>query len=576
MPLPGIEAARPRKFGTPCSVSGGLLRGAVECFCRRFVSQRVRNAVAAGFGLAVACQGELAAAQSPPFAAPPALEQRLVQAEQRLHELELQRLPGVEDARMQQWEQRLLEAEQRIEQLATPRPQGVRGSFIVNQDNGEGDRGLLERVEALEEQIDEQASELQTYVGKGTDAATLEIEGRIHLDYWAFPESSTAANALETGELDEDPQDRFGFRRIRLGFEGLLYDYVVYALQIEFSEPNEVEFRDVYLGFEELGFFNTVQIGNQKRPYGLDHLNSSNVNVFLERPFAVEAFNEDARRLGICSYNVSDDLRYNWRYGVYNMRNIQDEGVYISDNYQLEVAGRLASTVWYDESSDGRGYAHLAVSGTTAFPDGSNPSDNVNIGPDAGEARFRTRPEARSTNRWLDTGFIAGAEHYHLLGLESVVNLGPLQFAGEYLNTWMEREAGFGDDLHFHGGYFYVSYFLTGEHQEWDRRTGTLDQVEPFENFWLVDTCRDGVQSGIGAWRIAARLSHGDFSDGDIFGGVGDNVTFGVNWWWNANARMQLNYIYGEVDDAETDVGGTPTLVSGTYSIAGARWMIYF
>ena len=66
-----------------------------------------------------------------------------------------------------------------------------------------------------------------------------------------------------------------------------------------------------YIGWKELPLLNELLVGNQKRPYGLDHLNSSRYNVFLERPDIVEAFNQDARRFGACSYGYSDDLAYN-------------------------------------------------------------------------------------------------------------------------------------------------------------------------------------------------------------------------------------------------------------------------
>ena len=126
-----------------------------------------------------------------------------------------------------------------------------------------------------------------------------------------------------------------------------------------------------------------------------------------------------------------------------------------------------------------------------ASPDGETGGDNGSVGPDQNEARFRHRPEARSANRWLDTGRIAGARDYHLLGLEKVLNFGALQFVGEYQNIWMKVDDG--TDLFFHGGYVQASYFLTGEHMTWKRSSGTLDRVKPFENFFLVDRWGGGV-----------------------------------------------------------------------------------
>ncbi len=391
-------------------------------------------------------------------------------------------------------------------------------------------------------------------LGHGKEKMTL--SGRIHLDYWTFPGVDDSLFPLESG----DPQDRFLFRRLRFGVKGDIDDNMLYKIEMEFAEPSEPQFRDAYIGFKDLPVLQQLLIGNQKRPYGLDHLESSRFIIFIERPFIVEAFNQDARRLGICSWGVSEDERYNWRFGVFNMRNIQGLGDYVDDHYQLELAGRLATTAWYDETSGGRGYAHFAIAGSLGSPDGADPVEN--------EARYRTRPEARTSNRWLDTGRIAGAESTALLALESVLNFGALQIGGEYQNLNVNRSAGFGNNVDFGGGYVYASYFLTGEHIPWNREEGISDRVIPFENFFCVQDCDGCRRKGLGAWQVAVRYSHADLTDEDIIGGVGDSVTAGLNWHWNPYARMQFNYIWG-------DINRDPT-ASGQYSIFGVRFMVDF
>jgi len=416
---------------------------------------------------------------------------------------------------------------------------------------------------------------MRTLASSGHSEATMVVNGRIHADLWSFPDSDAAINTFETGDPLLTPQDQFGFRRIRFGVKGDLWKTMLYRIEMEFAGGNESEFRDTYIGWKDLPLFQQVLIGNQKRPYGLDHLNSSRYNVFIERPFVIESFNQDARRLGVQSYSVSEDENWNWRYGVFNQRLIQDEGTYRSDHWQLEFAGRLANTFWYDEASGGRGYGHWAISGTAADPDGSAGGNRA-----SNEARFRQRPEARSVNRWLNTGRIDGAANYQLLGLENVWNFGSLQLVGEYQNIWLQRDAGFGRDLNLHGGYVYASYFLTGEHMPWKRSMGILGRIKPLENFFLVDTCNDGVQGGWGAWQIAYRWSYADFNDDNIQGGRGMSHTLGFNWYWNAYARMQFNAIYGEIDDAAISGGnntGNPAdALSGNYTILGARFMVDF
>ncbi len=432
------------------------------------------------------------------------------------------------------------------------------------------DEDMEEKFAALEERLDEMESSIddvadtagnKSIVQSGSSKSTMKVSGRVHIDAWGFDGGDGSEAGLTRFNDGLEPQNRLGFRRMRFGVKGKVKDNMLYKIEMELASGNNSEFRDAYLGWSNLPVLQTLLMGNQKRPYGLDHLNSSRHNVFIERPYVIEGFNQDARRLGLASYGVSEDQSWNWRYGVWNQRNVQGLGNYIDDHLQLEVAGRLANTIWYDDVSGGRGYAHWAVSGTHA--DSTTNATN--------EARFRTRPEARSSNRWLNTGRIDGADHFELLGLEGVVNVGAVQIVGEYQSVWMSRETGF-EDARFDGAYIYASYFLTGEHMPWDRKSGTIGRVTPHQNFWLVDKCNGCREGGWGAWQVAARYSYADFSDQDIFGGEGESLTLGLNWLWNPNARMQFNYINGQIDNRDAGVG--PEDVD--YDIYGARFMIDF
>lgn len=439
---------------------------------------------------------------------------------------------------------------------STETPSAIK--FVNQDDDGVP---IADVLSGLSDRIDKSAQ-------PGTSKSTMKVVGRVHADYWGFPEDSPAVNAFENeGDTTTTPQDRLGFRRIRFGVRGNVSPNMEYRIELELAEGNNSEYRDAWLGFHDLGFLQTVLIGNQKRPYGLDHLNSSRYNVFIERPFIIESFNQDCRRLGVTSYGLSDDQAWNWRYGVYNQRLIQDESSHVNDHLQLELAGRLANTYIYED--DGATHAHWAISGTVAHPDGSaaNNSQQDN------EARFRHRPEARSNSRWLDTGRIAGADWYNLLGFESLLNFGPLQLVGEYQNTWMQRDSGSGGDLFFFGGYAYVSYFLTGENMAWSRKSGTLGRVKPNENFFMAP---DGSAGGWGAWQVAFRYSYADFTDREITGGIGESCTFGMNWHWNTNARMQFNYIKGTIDERPATVNGPGGNIGGDYGIIGMRFMIDF
>jgi phosphate-selective porin OprO/OprP len=432
--------------------------------------------------------------------------------------------------------------------------------------------------------VESRLAELEAYLhDKGLDKGssssgkpTLKWSGRIHADYWGFPSHSAGISNFEhpptpppVGPLaidGTDVEDRFAFRRLRIGVSGDVLDTMLYKLEFDVNNPGTPEYKDMYIGWKELPYNQQLLLGNQKRPIGLDHLNSSRYNVFMERPLVVEAFNEDARRVGLAMYGYTNNERYHWRYGVYQLENTATDGRTIGDSLQLSGNFRLSSSPWYDESSGGRGYFHWAVSGMYARPDGDNTAADTNNN----DGRFRTRVEARPNRRWLDTGRIAGISDYEIVGVESILNVGPLQVVGEYQSNWAQRTTG--ADLNFHGGYVYVSYFLTGEHQPYSRTRGTLSRVKPFENFFLVDRCCGGKGWGWGALQLAARYSYLDLTDENVLGGSGKNFTAGLNWFWTPYSKVQLNYINGNIDN-HADVNG---FTAGNYQIIGTRFMTDF
>ncbi|MFK7765975.1 MAG: OprO/OprP family phosphate-selective porin [Mariniblastus sp.] len=456
-------------------------------------------------------------------------------------------------------ELRLRELENDVEKKIDTQPKSAKSDTKT-------DKEMAERLAKLEKGVESQGKsldKLEDLPGQilfhGHKSPKMQFFGRIHLDYWSFPKVDNTIFPLEGG----NPQDRFNFRRLRIGIKGDLNDNMFYKYEGEFAGGEDPSYRDAYIGFKDVPYLHTVIIGNHKRPYGLDHLNSSRHNVFIERPFIVEAFNQDSRRLGISSNILTEDKSWNIRYGVWNQQLTQTASGYVGDHYQLEFAGRVAKTAWYDESSGGRGWAHFAVSGSAGVPDGRPGSTN-------NQARYRTRPEARSSGRWLDTGRIAGADSNYLIGLETAFNVGQFNFTGEYMRNNVDRRDAVGEDVAFDGYYAQVSYFLTGEHRTWERKTGTLGRIKPIENFFLVRDCECNTQSGWGAWEVSGRYSHADLNDFDIRGGEADSYTFGLNWYWNPYARMQFNYIIGENENAP-GVGGF-----GDYEIFGLRMMVDF
>lgn len=433
----------------------------------------------------------------------------------------------------------------------------VLGSQAFAQDTEVADEEpSLLTLESMQEQIDELREKLVHKPDIADPATKMKFFGRIQIDSWGVIKSDDAINAFETGDPDDDPENNIEFRRSRFGFSGKTAGNILYKTELDFAHPSGLAFKDMFFGFEDVPYLGKVLIGNQKRPYGLDALHSSRYNVMMERPFINDTLNRNARRLGVAAHGISEDEAWNWQAGLFHMTDVAGVGKIITDAAQPELAGRLAHTAWYDQETQGRNYGHFGLSGSLAFPDEDAPFN---------AARFNSRPEARTNRPWITTGIIPGADSYVLGGLEGVVNFGPTQVTAEYMHTNVNRLGG-GTELQFHGGYLMLAHFLTGEHMPWDRKTGTIGRPRPL-----------GSESGGrgGAWQVAARYSYADFSDEDISGGVGKALTLGLNWYWNANARLQLNYSTGSISDRNLDVGGT-IYSDGDYQTLGMRLMMDF
>ena len=101
------------------------------------------------------------------------------------------------------------------------------------------------------------------------------------LDYWAFPSDSPLVNWVGSEYPNDqkpippvigNPTPFLGFRRLRLGAKGQASENMEYKIQMEFAQPDQITFKDAYLGWLNLPWNDKILVGNQKRPYGLAHL----------------------------------------------------------------------------------------------------------------------------------------------------------------------------------------------------------------------------------------------------------------------------------------------------------------
>jgi phosphate-selective porin OprO/OprP len=337
-------------------------------------------------------------------------------------------------------------------------------------------------------------------------------------------------------------------RRARLRVDGDIFDQFDFVLEYDFANADNENSgqqppsfgnlngapapANVWMQVREVPFLGNVRIGNQVKPIGMTNNTNQAWLPFLERPDNQDAFYapfDKGFALGITARNWSESERLTWQYGIYRP-SIDGFGVSLNKG---AVGARVTGLPWYDEEY--QDLIHLGL--------GTYDSELVQ-----NEVRDRARTLLRNAPGYavpilVDTGEIPGSRQY-ILAPEFAMVFGSLTIQAEWAGQWVTQAIGSNGKaqgtVFFHGGYVEVLYFLTGEHQEYLKREGVFGRVVPNEDYHLKKC--DSFRS-FGAWQVGARFSYLDLNDLAIQGGRVYDWTAGLNWFLNANMKIQLNYI---------------------------------
>ena len=342
-------------------------------------------------------------------------------------------------------------------------------------------------------------------------------------------------------------------RRARLGAEGNFYQGWKYKLEADFANSS-LDVKDAYIEYSgEFVEPAYVRVGQYKTPNALEQVGSDLFTTFMEKAAIIDAFELDYQ-IGLGS-GVSSD---NWRV---------DAGLF----------GQNASNV-----QDNEGYALAARGHYAFFPDpedrGENSSQVVHLGASAryrnfdndtfnSEVQYRQRPFFHFTNtRSVDTGTVEDAEGDVWVGPEFAWVTGPFSLQSEFANTFLQRKHGEDDANNLWGGYLSASYFLTGEHRNYDPKRGVFDRVK-------VE--RPLQDRGPGAWELAARADYIDLNNEGVKGGEQISYIGGLNWYPNNFVRFLLDGAVTQVFAARNTaaaVRGSSNLIYGAGIRAQVDW----
>lgn len=325
-------------------------------------------------------------------------------------------------------------------------------------------------------------------------------------------------------------------RRARMAWKAILWNDWYAEVDVDFAEE-ATALKDAYVRYDNLfdrqGY---VRVGNFRTPFGLEENTSSRYLMFMERSQGTDPF-VPGRRIGAEVAYWTDMFRIaGGAFGpdVEDFETNTDEQM--EDGYEdmnWSFAGRATVAPVRDE----RMVLHLGGAYALMKPTFTDQDD-------VGEVRFRARNETHVSNlKFVSTGKMKEAESYTLYGGELGFVMDRLMVQGEYVGATVTMcEDAEACDPSFSGMYGFVSYFLTDDTHPYDHTSGEFTGVKP--------------TGKMGAVELAARYSMLNLTDegedapeDDILGGESTALTFGINWYPNANIKVMANYSIVDNDE---------------------------
>lgn len=404
----------------------------------------------------------------------------------------------------------------------------------------------------------------------------VKVGGRVQMDQVAFTEGPGPSQPQNQGGLAPLLRDAIDFRRARLRVDGRMYELYDFVGEYDFSNQlnanastfptesslgNYAAITENWIQIREVPGVGIIRGGNQKDPFGFEHLTSSRWLNFMERSYAQDLYEGPFNNgfvPGVRLLNTTVDQRATWSVGAF--KNTANPFGFIDNSSGNAAVGRLTWLPYYED--EGKKLLHLGVAGRAMQTNN-------------GQVRYRTRGNLRDgppgplNAIYLDSGLLGG-DWINQMGLELVGNNGPWSFQSEYFGNWLYNTTsatgafdptspnygtaglqpnGAPCGTYFtNSGYAEVLYFVTGESRSYDRLEARFDRPIPRNNFYVVRDSTGRLRASEGAVQVAMRYQYVCLSDHEINGGTLNALTAGVNWMFNPNARLYFNYDFAYRD----------------------------
>lgn len=327
--------------------------------------------------------------------------------------------------------------------------------------------------------------------------------------------------------------DGVSIRRARFAVKGQITKDWYGELDTDFANGS-FELKDAILVYSGLRNFEFTA-GNFKEGFSMECTTTSRYLALLERPMVVQTFGP-SRHIGL-------QAKYNYKWlmaaGGIHFQAIegQETRTYVEDNNKdygrssgNSYTGKLVIMPFYDKQNYG---LHFGAAASYRLP-------KSDVDPaDYNGSRYSTR-NATSINRkkYLDTDVIDGTDHDVLYGIEFAGFRKGFRFQSEYIgnDTYIKESSTLAnkETKHFNGWYAQAGILLFGGKQQYNVQDGEFTQPTRGKSWGDIE--------------LVGRYDYLNLNSNGIFGGSGENYTFGINYYINHSVKMMLNYMYSNND----------------------------
>jgi phosphate-selective porin OprO/OprP len=359
-----------------------------------------------------------------------------------------------------------------------------------------------------------------------------EIRGRIEAD--AIMASQTPKDKAAVGDL----QNVVGFRRARLGAQGDAGDQVHWVAEFDFASGSVV-LRDVYLSVDKLPLVREIRVGNFQEPFSLEGATSSNYFPFCERSIIMSY--DPAYHWGVGMFSYTENQRATVQVGAFRSGSGSD-GTDSGDANDMQYTDRITGLLWCDCTDNSYRLMHLGGAFSTAIPKNHTFTFNQ------GTQNSLLKSSSDNALSPFQPDITIPASNYQLYNVQWALVLNSLSFEAEWTAAEVDQIGG--GPVFLNGCYGFMSFFLTGEHRQYNTRYGEFTMTRVNRPFFLLGRPRC-CGCGPGAWELTARFAYNNLlnsnlppaSNGLPQGSRLAETTVGVNWYLNDYARIMFNYV---------------------------------